>query len=92
MSNPLIDILLQSPKVESSKDYDAEYESLPVVVAESTKDLDNAFARLDEAGGYGYIATWRKNLFAFNTKLLSKRCGLIDENGNLLKAARVPKN
>jgi len=34
----------------------------------------------------------RKNLFAFNTKLLSKRCGLIDENGNLLKAARVPKN
>ena len=40
----------------------------------------------------GYIATWRKNLFAFNTKLLSKRCGLIDENGNLLKAARVPKN
>jgi hypothetical protein len=92
MSNPLIDILLQSPKVESSKDYDAEYESLPVVIAESTKDLDNAFARLDEAGGYGYIATWRKNLFAFNTKLLSKRCGLIDENGNLLKAARVPKN
>ena len=43
-------------------------------------------------GGYGYIATWRKNLFAFNTKLLSKRCGLFDENGNLLKAARVPKN
>ena len=92
MSNSLIDILLQSPKVESSKDYDAEYESLPVVIAESTKDLDNAFARLDEAGGYGYIATWRKNLFSFNTKLLSKRCGLIDENGNLLKAARVPKN
>ena len=57
MSNPLIDILLQSPKVESSKDYDAEYESLPVVIAESTKDLDNAFARRDEAGGYGYIAT-----------------------------------
>jgi hypothetical protein len=68
MSNPLIDILLQSPKVESSKDYDAEYESLPVVIAESTKDLDNAFARLDEAGGYGYIATWRKKLVCIQHK------------------------
>ena len=92
MSNSLIDILLQSSKIQPSDDYDAVYESLPVVIAESTKDLDHAFARLDEAGGHGYIATWRKNLFAFNTKLLSKRCGLIDENGNLLKAARVPKN
>ena len=92
MSNSLIDILLQSSKIQPSDDYDAVYESLPVVIAESTKDLDNAFVRLDEAGGHGYIATWRKNLFAFNTKLLSKRCGLIDENGNLLKAARLPKN
>jgi hypothetical protein len=54
--------------------------------------LDDAFKKLEVAGGHGYIATWRKNLFTFNTKLLSKRCGLIDENGNLLKAARVPKN
>ena len=92
MSNSLIDILLQSSKIQPSDDYDAVYESLPVVIAESTKDLDNAFTRLDEACGHGYIATWRKNLFAFNTKLLSKRCGLIDENGNLLKAARLPKN
>ena len=92
MSNSLIDILLQSSKIQPSDDYDAVYESLPVVIAESTKDLDNAFTRLDKAGGHGYIATWRKNLFAFNTKLLSKRCGLIDENGNLLKAARLPKN
>ena len=68
------------------------YESLPVVIAESTTTLEAALSKLDEVGGYGYVATWRKNLFAFNTKLLSKRCGLIDENGNLLKAARVPKN
>jgi hypothetical protein len=92
MSNSLLDTLLLSSKIDSSEDYDATYESLPVVIAESTKDLDSALAKLDEAGGHGYIATWKKNLFAFNTKLLSKRCGLIDENGNLLKAARVPKN
>ena len=92
MSSSLLETLLLSSKIEPSEDYDATYETLLVVIAESTKDLDAAFAKLDEAGGYGYITTWRKNLFAFNTKLLSKRCGLIDENASLLKAARVPKN
>ena len=92
MSDDLKNVLLQSNKITDSVKWDAEYDSLPVVIAESTTTLDSALSKLDEVGGYGYIATWRKNLFAFNTKLLSKRCGLIDENGNLLKAARVPKN
>ena len=92
MSNTLLETLLLSPKITSSENCDATYESLPVVIAESTKDLVGAFEKLDALGGHGYIATWRKNLFAFNTKLLSKRYGLINENGNLLKAARVPKN
>jgi len=88
----ILETLLTSSKVEESEEWDAQYESLPVVIAESSKELGEALSRLDEVGGYGYIATWRKNLFAFNPKLISKRCGLIDENGNLLKAARVPKN
>ena len=88
----VLEVLLNSSKVEESKERDALYDSLPVVVAESSKELSDALSRLDQVGGYGYIATWRKNLFAFNPKLISKRCGLIDENGNLLKAARVPKN
>ena len=92
MSDELKNVLLQSNKITDSEKWDAEYDSLPVVIAESTATLDGTLSKLDEVGGYGYIATWRKNLFAFNTKLLSKRCGLIDENGNLLKAARVPKN
>jgi hypothetical protein len=88
----ILEILLTSSKVEESEEWDAQYDSLPVVIAESSKELSEALSRLDQVGGYGYIATWRKNLFAFNPKLISKRCGLIDENGNLLKAARVPKN
>ena len=92
MSDELKNLLLQSNKITDSEKWDAEYDSLPVVIAESTTTLDGALSKLDEVGGYGYIDTWRKNLFAFNTELLSKRCGLIDENGNLLKAARVPKN
>ena len=92
MSKELFDSLINSDKIQQSDEWDLLYENLPVVFAEDTKTLQVALDRLDEVGGYGYIATWRKNLFAFNTKLLSKRCGLIDENGNLLKAARVPKN
>ena len=92
MSDDLKNVLMQSNKITDSEKWDAEYDSLPVVIAESTATLDSALSKLEEVGGYGYIATWRKNLFAFNTKLLSKRCGLIDESGNLLKAARVPKN
>ena len=88
----ILETLLTSSKVEDSEEWDAQYDSLPVVIAESSKELGEALSRLDQVGGYGYIATWRKNLFAFNPKLISKRCGLIDENGNLLKAARVPKN
>ena len=88
----ILEILLTSSKVEESEEWDSLYDSLPVVIAESSKELSEALSRLDQVGGYGYIATWRKNLFAFNPKLISKRCGLIDENGNLLKAARVPKN
>ena len=92
MSDDFIELLKKSSKVSDSEKWDAEYETLPVVIAESAASLDDALSKLDEVGGYGYVATWRKNLFAFNTKLLSKRCGLIDENGSLLKAARVPKN
>ena len=92
MSNDFIELLKKSSKVSDSEKWDAEYETLPVVIAESAASLDDALSKLDEVGGYGYVATWRKNLFAFNTKLLSKRCGLIDENGSLLKAASVPKN
>ena len=88
----VLESLLNSSKVVESKEWDVLYDSLPVVIAESSKELSDALSRLDQVGGYGYIATWRKNLFAFNPKLISKRCGLIDENGNLLKAARVPKN
>ena len=92
MSSDFIELLMKSSKVSDSEKWDAEYETLPVVIAESAASLEDALLKLDEVGGYGYMATWRKNLFAFNTKLLSKRCGLIDENGSLLKAARVPKN
>ena len=82
MTDEFKTLLSSSGKTTTSDDWDAVYEELPVVIALSTNELQAALDKLDSVGGYGYIAPWRKNLFAFNPKLLSKRCGLIDENGS----------
>jgi len=84
--------LIKSSKVTESDEWDALYDNLPVVIVPKIDFLQEALNKLDKVGGYGYIAIFRKDLFLFNTKLLSKRCGMVDENGKLLKAARVPKN
>tara|TARA_Y100000590_G_scaffold359951_1_gene415991 strand:+ start:1228 stop:1506 length:279 start_codon:yes stop_codon:yes gene_type:complete len=84
--------LLESGEITSSNEWDATYKSLPVVIAEDLEGLALALERLEAVGGYGYVATWERNLFLFNPKMLSKRCGLINENAKLLKVARVPKN
>ncbi len=92
MTEDILNLLIQSGKATESEDWDALHQDgLPIVVSPSTAELGEAIQRLDAVGGYGYIATWKNNLFSFNPKLLSKRCGLIDEKGNLLKAARIPK-
>ena len=92
MSVNLLDTLKKSEDIGDSEAWDATYKNLPVVLAEVVEDLPEALTRLDTVGGYGYIATWEKNLFLFNPRLISKRCGLINENAKLLKAARIPKN
>ena len=40
MSDELKNALLQSNKITDSEKWDAEYDSLPVVIAESTATLD----------------------------------------------------
>ena len=92
MKSSLKDHLFNSGKVKTSEEWDALYDNLPVVIVPKIDFLEEALSKLDKGKGYGYIAIFRKDLFLFNTKLLSKRCGMIDENGKLLKAARVPKN
>tara|TARA_Y100000817_G_scaffold65414_1_gene49350 strand:- start:687 stop:965 length:279 start_codon:yes stop_codon:yes gene_type:complete len=92
MNESIYNQLIKSSKVTESDEWDALYDNLPVVIVPKIDFLQEALNKLDKVGGYGYIAIFRKDLFLFNTKLLSKRCGMIDENGKLLKAARVPKN
>ena len=92
MNESIYNQLIKSSKVTESDEWDALYDNLPVVIVPKIDSLQEALNKLDKVGGYGYIAIFRKDLFLFNTKLLSKRCGMVDENGKLLKAARVPKN
>ena len=92
MNESIYNQLIKSSKVTESDEWDALYDNLPVVIVPKIDFLQEALNKLDKVGGYGYIAIFRKDLFLFNTKLLSKRCGMVYENGKLLKAARVPKN
>jgi|TARA_B100002052_G_C15744757_1_gene534945 hypothetical protein len=92
MNESIYSQLIKSSKVTESDEWDVLYDNLPVVIVPKIDFLQEALNKLDKVGGYGYIAIFRKDLFLFNTKLLSKRCGMVDENGKLLKAARVPKN
>ena len=75
----LKDQLLNSGKVKTSEEWDALYDNLPVVIVPKIDFLEEALSKLDKVKGYGYIAIFRKDLFLFNTKLLSKRCGMVDE-------------
>ena len=92
MNETIYNQLIKSPKVTKSDEWDALYDNLPLVIVSKIDFLEEALNKLNKVKGYGYIAIFRKDLFLFNTKLLSKRCGMVDENGKLLKAARVPKN
>ena len=92
MNEKILNQLQKSSKITPSSEWDALYQERPVLIVSDVTNLQAALDKLEKVGGYGYIAIFRKDLFFFNNKLISKRCGLIDESGNLLKAARVPKN
>ncbi len=46
MSSEFKEILLQSNKISESEQWDAEYEALPVVIAESTAALEQVFFKI----------------------------------------------
>ena len=57
MSDEFKALLSSSGKTSTSDDWDAVYQELPVVIALSTNELQAALDKLDNVGGYGYIAT-----------------------------------
>ena len=63
MMSSLKDHLLSSGKVNTSEEWDATYEELPVVIAEDSSSLGQALEKLDTVGGYGYLAIWKKKSF-----------------------------
>ena len=79
MNESIYSQLIKSSKVTESDEWDVLYDNLPVVIVPKIDFLQEALNKLDKVGGYGYIAIFRKDLFLFNTKLLSKRCGMVDE-------------
>ena len=71
MNESIYNQLIKSSKVTESDEWDVLYDNLPVVIVPKIDFLQEALNKLDKVGGYGYIAIFRKDLFLFNTKLLS---------------------
>ena len=62
-----------------------------VIVAAEQSDLKSAFKRAKKLPGYKWVVIHRADLFAANPLSLGSKAGIIDENGNMLKNADVPR-
>lgn len=62
-----------------------------VIVAADSKELKAAFKRAKKIDGYRWVVINREDLFAANPLSLGSKAGIIDENGNMLKNADVPR-
>lgn len=62
-----------------------------IVVAADSNDLKAAFKRVKKIDGYRWVAINRGDLFAANPLSLGSKAGIIDEAGEMLKNADVPR-
>lgn len=62
-----------------------------VVVAADANDFKAAFKRLKKVDGYRWIVINREDLFAANTLSVGSKAGILDQTGNVLKGADIPR-
>lgn len=62
-----------------------------VVVAGDPSEFKKAFKRLKKVDGYRWIVINRDDLFAANNLSIGSKAGILDADGNVLKAADVPR-
>ncbi len=62
-----------------------------VVVAADANDFKAAFKRLKKVEGYRWIVINREDLFAANTLSVGSKAGIVDQTGNVLKSADIPR-
>lgn len=62
-----------------------------VIVVSDPKDLKAAFKRLRKVPGYRWILLHRDDLFLANNMSVGSKAGIMDESGNVLKAAALPR-
>jgi hypothetical protein len=62
-----------------------------IVVAAEPAEFKTSFDRLRKVDGYRWLVINRDDLFAANTLSLGSKAGIVDADGNILKAADVPR-
>lgn len=62
-----------------------------VIVAADMGDFKSAFKRIKKVPGYRWVVINREDLFGANTLSLGSKAGIMDADGNVLKAADIPR-
>lgn len=62
-----------------------------IIVAADVSDFKAAFKRIKKVPGYRWVVINREDLFGANPLSLGSKAGLMDAEGNVLKAADIPK-
>ena len=78
-----------TPDESGAADYVSDRGS--IVIAGDSSELKSAFKRLKKVDGYRWIVINREDLFAANPLSLGSKAGILDADGNVLKAADIPR-
>lgn len=78
-------------EVDASGAADMVGEKGSIIVAADVNDFKKAFKRIKKVPGYRWVVINREDLFGANTLSLGSKAGLMDADGNVLKAADIPK-
>lgn len=62
-----------------------------IIVAAAPADLKAAFKRLKKIPGYRWVVLHREDLFLANNLSIGSKAGMMDEQGNVLKEAALPR-
>ena len=84
-------IELHGASPDPSGEADLVAERGQIVVAADPSEFKAAFKRLKKVNGYRWIVINRDDLFAANNLSIGSKAGILDADGNVLKAADLPR-
>lgn len=84
-----VDTMGATPDESGQADYNFEKGAL--IIAAQPEDMKAAFKRAKKCKDYRWVMINRGDLFAANTLSLGSKAGMITPDGEVLKAADIPR-